>query len=305
MTDDDGEHTLRSVWRHQRQWSQMASSLKQSIITWRTVALILAIVGAVFATLATQVDVTAPRGRTFSIVAAVALAIAPTVRAARLGEGAVRAWTRARSVSEALKAEAYLYLTRSTPYNDTERDARLLSRAEAIMGQAEDVRSRAPAVSDDGGDVPSVSDVASYIQQRVRRQIDDYYVPQAAKQERRLRLFRAIEFTLSLTGAALGAVAAAGGFASVGAWVAVATTIGGAITAHIAAARYEHLVISYGSTARQLRFLVARWQAQREHSKADADAFVRECEDVISRENESWMAAWSRDEPTTPTAAAP
>jgi hypothetical protein len=42
--------------------------------------------------------------------------------------------------------------------------------------------------------------------------------------------------------------------------VAVVTTVGAAITAHIAAARHEHLVLTYLSTARQLRARVAQWR---------------------------------------------
>jgi SMODS and SLOG-associating 2TM effector domain 1 len=84
------------------------------------------------------------------------------------------------------------------------------------------------------------------------------------------------------------------------------TTVGAAVTAHIAAARYEHLVISYLSTARQLRFLLRSWEGRPDKTAEAAGRLVRECEDVISRENESWMAAWSRGEdPALPSSAAP
>jgi hypothetical protein len=106
--------------------------------------------------------------------------------------------------------------------------------------------------------------------------------------------------------AVLGAIAATMRLNSVGVWVAVVTTVGAAITAHIAAARYELLIISYLSTARQLRSLLRRWEGESDKSPAAADMLVRECEDVISRENESWMAAWSRGEdPSPPSTATP
>ena len=88
--------------------------------------------------------------------------------------------------------------------------------------------------------------------------------------------------------------------------MAVLTTVGAAITAHIAAARYEHLVISYLSTARQLRSLLRGWEGRSHKTPEEAGRLVRECEDVISRENESWMAAWSRgEEQALPSPAAP
>ena len=86
------------------------------------------------------------------------------------------------------------------------------------------------------------------------------------------------------------------------AWVAVVTTVGAAITAHIAAGRHENLIIAYLTTARQLRFLVREWRSGGDRGPQAAARLVRECEDVISRENESWMAVWSRDD--GPTAAA-
>jgi hypothetical protein len=49
------------------------------------------------------------------------------------------------------------------------------------------------------------------------------------------------------------------------------------------------------STARQLRARVAQWRDSADHSPEAAARLVRDCEDIISRENEGWMAAWSRD----------
>lgn len=301
-----GSQTLADVWRDQRQWSHAAVRLKTRIIVWRSVALALAILGAVLATLATQVGLTSGLGRALSLSAAVALAVVPVIRGARLGKDRIEGWTRARSASEALKAETYLYLTRTPPYDQDNRDDQLLVQSGAILRQVEDLAGATVDMPDADKPLPDVHDVDSYLRRRVQPQLDGYYRPQAAKQQQRLSLFRGIEFTLSVLAALLGAIAATAQLESVGVWVAVVTTVGAAITAHIAAARYEHLVISYLSTARQLRSLLRSWEGRSDKSPAAAGTLVRECEDVISRENESWMAAWSRGEdPALPSPATP
>jgi SMODS and SLOG-associating 2TM effector domain 1 len=132
----------------------------------------------------------------------------------------------------------------------------LLKQTDRLLSQVGDLAGETIGMPDADKPVPDVHDVASYLRTRVRPQITKYYQPQAAKQQQRLALFRGIEFTLSLLAALLGAVAAATRLDDVGVWVAVVTTVGAAITAHIAAARYEHLVISYLSTTRQLRSLL-------------------------------------------------
>jgi hypothetical protein len=295
---------VADVWRDHRQWSNAASRLKRRIVVWRSLALGFAILGAVLATLATQLGKDSGLGRALGLTAALALAVVPVIRGARLGKDRIEGWTRARSVSEALKAETYLYLTGTRPYDKEDRDGELLRQTGAIVSQAEDLAGDTVGMPDADEPLPDVRDLDSYLRLRVQSQLDNFYLRQAARQQRRLSLFRGVEFALSILAAVLSAVAAAARLDGVGVWVAVVTTVGAAITAHIAAARYEHLVISYLSTARQLRSLQRRWQSQPDKSPEAAGRLVRDCEDVISRENESWMAAWSRGEdPAQPLVA--
>jgi hypothetical protein len=297
-----GDTDVSEVWRDHRRWSNQANRLKRSIVLWRSTALALSIVGAVLATLATQVGTDTIGGRWASGLAAVALALVPIIRATWLGRSAIENWTRARSASEALKALVYLRLTWRPPDGGSDRDA--ASRRDAELRQAADVIRRdvgdlegqTLSVRDGDAPVPGVTDVDSYVDRRVQPQIDGFYRRSAEKEQQRLGLFRRVEMALSLLGAALGAVAATTGTDAVAAWVAVVTTVGAAITAHIAAARYEHHVTSYLATARQLRFLVGEWRSSRDSGPDAAARFVQACEDVISRENESWMAAWSRND---------
>jgi hypothetical protein len=96
--------------------------------------------------------------------------------------------------------------------------------------------------------------------------------------------------TLTLMAAALAAFAAVS--PNVGAWAAVVTTAVGAVTAYAASERYEFLWIEYSRTAGELRRLYDR------HTAADGRRLsglelVTECEDVISVQNQAWMAKWT------------
>jgi hypothetical protein len=251
------------------------------------------------------VSLTSSLGRVLSGIAALALAVVPVIRGSKLGKDRIEDWNRARSASEAVKAEIYLYLTRTPPYDREDRDEELLKQTDGIIGQVDDLSGDTIGRPDTDVPQPDVHDVASYLRWRVQPQIDDYYRPQAARQQRWLSLFRGIEFTLSVLAAVLGAIVATAHLNRIGVWVAVVTTVGAAITAHIAAARYEHLVISYLSTARQLRSLLRRWEARSDKDPTAAGMLVRECEDAISRENESWMAAWGHEQESAPQFPAP
>jgi hypothetical protein len=284
---------LESAWRDHRRWSNTATGLRRSIAWWRTVALIAAVLGAAMATFAVQIGLQSQSGMAVSLGAAVVLAVVPTVRGIWLSRGRLESWARARSASEGIKAEVYLYLTASPPYDGAERATELGERVNAIVAQVDDLAGVSLGRRVDDKPPPLVRDVETYLTLRVQPQIDEYYRPRAETLHKRLRYFRWAEYSLAFIGALLSAVAGVAQSGLLGVWVAVVTTIGAAITAHIAAARYEHLVITYMATARQLRFLVQRWSNRVDPSPTEAGDFVRDCEDVISRENESWMVAWS------------
>ena len=288
-------NTLETVWRNQRVWSLTASRLKKSIATWRWIVLWLGIGGAVLETLAAQLATYAPQASTVrSVLAwagAAALAVASVVIGRKLGRYDVREWVRARSASEGLKSEVYRYLTGSGPYAETDRDAKLLARTQETMKRVEDLRRHTATTQASAKEPPPPLNVEEYIERRVNDQINGYYRPTAAKLARRVARFRAAEFVLSLVAAALGVSAAAVPAEAAGAWVAVATTIAGAITAHIAAERYEYLVTTYLATADRLEFLSNQWLVG--SGDADAGQFVSSCEAIISVENQAWMAEWT------------
>jgi hypothetical protein len=70
---------------------------------------------------------------------------------------------------------------------------------------------------------------------------------------------------------------------------AAVTTAGGAVAAYIAAERYEFLWVEYTRTASELRRLPARRTAA-DGSPLSESELVAECEQVISVQNQAWMA---------------
>jgi hypothetical protein len=85
--------------------------------------------------------------------------------------------------------------------------------------------------------------------------------------------------------------------ADIGAWAAVVTTGVAAVTAHVAAERYEFLWIEYSRTANELRRLLDR-RTSADGLPLTGEDLVTECEHVISVQNEAWMATWGEE--TTP-----
>jgi SMODS and SLOG-associating 2TM effector domain 1/Protein of unknown function (DUF4231) len=281
---------LDSAWQAQQRWSATATSLKRDLTLWRTAALGLSIAGAVIETLAAQLT-DHPIATPLKYLGAVLLALGPIISAAKLGRDRIRAWIRARSASEGLKTEVFYYLTRIPPYGDALRDKQLVEHTSAITSRVSDLALHSSLIQVSSDEPPPIAEASSYIEHRVNRQIEGYYRQQARTLARRVSRLRGLEFVLGLVAAALGAIAAINK-SNIAAWAAVVTTVSTAITAHIAAARYEYLVISYETTARRLESLRDGWNATPVADRRMED-LVRQCEEAISIENQGWMAEWS------------
>ena len=90
----------------------------------------------------------------------------------------------------------------------------------------------------------------------------------------------------------LSAVGAAFLIGSLSLWVPVVTTIGVSVTAHVAAARYDPLVVEYLATAQRLDHLRQDHLADR---LAGAE-LVEAAEDAVAAENQAWLARWNRSD---------
>jgi hypothetical protein len=292
MTGEEESEALHDAWQEQGRWSLAASRLKAKLDRARAVALGLTVTGGILGALAVQFEtISDSMSRSLAVLAGVAMACVPFVQRATT-TAAISKWTRVRSVSEGLKTEVYGYLAGSSRYRVADRDRELRARTRAIVSNAPDIRSEAATVEIDELPIPEITDVDSYVAKRLDPQIDGYYRPNAAKYQRRLLDLRRAGLATGLVGALLGVAAGAGGVARASIWVPVATTLAAAVGAHIAAGRYERMIIEYLRTADQLTYLRDGWRDE----QLTESEFIDACEDVISVENQAWMARWNGPE---------
>jgi len=284
------------AWRRQSVWSQTASKLKIGASRVWGLRLGLTVTAAAVALAASQIKGASLAGSvTLSALAAVALAAVGLLRARQNVEQA-RQWTRARSVSEAIKTEVYTFLAEHSAGADAAKERRLEAEIQRLEHDAGDLLRYTEGVEAKQRSLPAVHDLASYLDVRVRQlQLESYYEPKAHELRRRLRRIKGFEVTLALVAAALAAVAAVA--PTVAAWAAVATTAGGATAAYVAAQRYEFLWIEYIRTASELRRLLERRTAPSGRRLTDRQ-LVDECEQVISVQNQAWMAKWGEERGT-------
>jgi hypothetical protein len=290
---------LDELWRQQSLWSRTANLMKKRIGRARAAALVVAVAVAALGTLAGVLAEPQPApSRVLAGVAAFGAALLPILRSGWSGR-ALRDWTRARSVSEALKSEVYLWLARAGDYSGDEHGARLREKTAKVRGDGSDLLRYQARVVPEQRALPAVHDIASYFAVRVTGQIDTYYRRRAAELQARLRWFRAAEVALALLAAALGAVTAAVGRSSFAPWIAVVTTVTTALAVHVAATRYEYQLIEFLRTADRLDQL--RSTAASGASADELDALAVSAESVISIENQGWMARLAEDPPEQKT----
>lgn len=288
------------AWQRQSVWSQTADNLKKGPGLQRITRLGLTVAAAALALAGSQVkSASSHASLALAILAAAALAGAALLRTKATAEQA-RRWTRARSVSEALKTEVYTFLSGTGKYDHAskERETSLEAEVQRIQNEAADLQRYTAGVQAEQRKLPQIQDVPSYLEKRVRiSQLEKYYDPKARQLQSRLRLLKVAEVALALVAAGLAATASVA--PSVAAWAAVVTTAGGAVAAFIAAERYEYLWIEYSRTASELRRLLDRGTAADGSPLSDA-GLVAACEDVISVQNQTWMAKWGEE--TNPAA---
>jgi hypothetical protein len=287
--DDRDESVLQHVWSQQGAWSRAAGRARAEVVRYRLASLALVVIASALGAGAPVVDrLNDTAGRMCGLVAGVALGLIPLVRH-RLSVPTYERWSRMRFVSESLKAEAYMYLTGVDPYRGGDRDATLMARSTAILEKGDDLVFRVRPVDRRPRAVPAVTDIDSYIVERVERQVREYFRPRGKRMARRVRTMKAIQSVLAVAAVVLGVVASAGQ-TDVAPWLGVVGTVSGAVIAHSAAGRYGFLQIEYFRTAEQLTRLVRRYRHAPSPSPELDDWLVQECERIIAVQNEAWTA---------------
>ncbi|WP_020386514.1 DUF4231 domain-containing protein [Kribbella catacumbae] len=285
---------VNDLWRQQSMWSLTADRMKRQIARARALSLAVTVAAATLGALAGLLADPAPTAsRVLVALAAFGVAAIPLLRPGWSGRK-LRDWTRARSVAEALKSEIHLWLARAGQYQDDDQAVRLREKVSKVRSDGADLLRYQTGITPAERELPPIHDLTSYFEVRVTRQIKGYYRLKATRLQSVLRSFRTAEIALAMVGALLGATAAVVGGSRLIPWIAVITTITAAIAVHVAATRYEFQLIEFLRTADRLD------QLQSESVSASAERLsllAIAAEDVISIENEGWMAKLAEDPP--------
>jgi hypothetical protein len=295
------------LWSEQRVWSRAADRAKAEVGRYRVLGLFLVVLASVLGTSATLVGgLSDPLGRGLAFIAGLSLGLIPLARRP-LDVPTYERWSRMRSVSEALKTEIYTYLAGVAPYREADRTTRLLDRSTDVVRRGDDLLGWLRPSDRRPRELPPVTDVETYLAERVGRQVTEYYLPRGRGMAVRARNVRWIQAGLSVLAVTLGVVAAADTTAAAP-WIGVIGTVSGAVIAHSAAGRYGFLQLEYFRTAAQLSRIVDRYRHASESRAAVDDWVVAECEQIISFQNEAWMielVAPPRDDPVEATIPPP
>ncbi|MER7420844.1 DUF4231 domain-containing protein [Micromonospora peucetia] len=281
--------SLEAAWAQQSVWSQTADKLKKRLQIGRRAALGLAIGGALLSATAATVGLGSALGKTFAFSGAVFVGLAGLAGNAA-GPRTMRDWTRARSVSEALKSVVYTSLAGYPP-------ADLDAVVQDIDADAADLQQYRAGVEPKQRPLPSVHDLESFMENRVLAQITGYYRKNARKLVHTLERFRLLSMGLAFLGLVLGVAAGTWEVDRLAGWVPVVTTIGTAVATHVAAERYSYMLVEYSRTADELQRIHDR--RGRIASMTDEE-LVKHAENVISIQNEGWMAKLSEADESTP-----
>jgi hypothetical protein len=294
---------LDTIADRQAGWSKTADTLKAPIDRARRAVLIFSVLGAVLATLASQLGAPADATGSVSladlrtwvaIAGAVSLATATFFTQRLLGQEHVTAWVRARAISEALKREAYKFAAVAAPYDQANAEALLNAERQKIEADGDDLV--AELVSNPGkGSVPrAVLTRDQYVKNRVDGQIK-YYNDRAGPYRTKANRLRRAEFVLALAATLIAAVSTVTGKSiplfgipfDIAALTAVFTTIAAAVLAHIEATRLDFLVTTFIATARRL-------EDRKVGTREPWAGFVNDCESILATENNSWIAKWTK-----------
>ncbi|MFE7598730.1 DUF4231 domain-containing protein [Streptomyces sp. NPDC057494] len=294
MTAISEQASVSAVWDQQSVWSQSANRLKTSVARGRATALVFGILAASLGTAASQTMAwNSVLGKSLAFASAAAAGAAPLV-AQRGSPSRLSDWTRLRAVSEALKTEVYTYLAGVGPYRTAESAGALLAeRCRGFRSDSGDLVRHTTGVLAVTRSLPPVTDIDSYVEHRLRQQITSYYRPKAEAMHRKVRMVERAEFVLGCFGAMLAAISGALSVEQVAAWVAVAASVSIAVTAHAVAQRYAYQQLEFTRTADELERLLERWTTGSDRTPQSTDAFISECENVISIQNEAWMIRWT------------
>ncbi len=300
---DKSNSTLAYVWGKYREYALTSRKRKAELTAWRFRVLIFGITGALLGTLCQESirlgfsGISNLRWVPFilGLSSAAAIGLATYFGREIVNPYQEQSWIRSRSMAEALKSEIYLFLSNSPPYDTDKKPEKLIGNVEELLKNVEeDLPTEIISEEQKRKSLPTEDlTVEEYIENRVNDQINNFYRPRSDELKQKMKRNKNIGLSLGLFSVFLGVLGSTGWTAG---WIAVISTVTVSITAFAYAGRYQYLIISYQTTTDKLERLRALWESK---GKTDTDTdernkFIRECEEVISIENSSWMAEMAK-----------
>jgi hypothetical protein len=293
--------TLATLWEQQSQWSSAASIYKGSHRSWNGPLIIFGFIGVVFSTISPFVVAqTTAKPEDWTLVQFVLAVMGPAVVAVAavltreiLGPKSEQKWIKAREVSEALKAEGYIFAVSAPPYFDPATAPTLLAAKIGELTTGIDGLGPLPPPKETPDRNLRPLSLQEYIDQRVKAQ-RAYHDGDARRYAGTLARWRAVAIVLMAVSATLGIIAGFGKQASINVWVAVVSTALATLTAYVTASRFEFLAATYAATSERLQSLVTTWEAQQNPTAAEKDRFVLDCEAVLAAQNRTWADELSK-----------
>jgi hypothetical protein len=285
------EHSaaVEEAWQYHRRWSRIADRTRRRIDRFRSLSLALLVAGAVAGAVAAQQGWPRPVTVVAAGIASGTLALAGFVQQRWLSATEVGRWSSARAASETLKAEVFRYLVNVAPYDGTDRDEVLKNQVDKVQDRA----NRSPGRLDDflpqrpdDRPMPMVDSFESYTEDRARAQAT-WHESRIADHRGRAARLRGFEIATALVGFLLGAIAAATGTTGLAGWIAVTTTVAGALVAHGAATNHERIAAGYALTADLLARLIRRLPPSPDEQARTR--FVADVESRLAAQNSSWV----------------
>jgi len=292
---DPWRATLKGLWGKQAQWSRLATQLKASHRSWNGPLIIVGFIGVVASTLTPYlVGLTAAKPQESSLLAFSLTIVGPLLVTSAavltreiLGPKAERKWIKARMVSEALKAEGFIFAAGAPPYGVVDAPELLAKKIDEIAVTNDDL-GPLPEVDAPAGDRPQDPlDVEPYIAARVDEQ-RKHHAAGARLNARKLSAWRGRSIVLMVVSAGLGIIAGVTKQAALNTWIAVVSTALATVTAYATASRFESLAATYAATAERLEGLVRQWRAKAKRGPEERDRFILDCEAVLASQNRSW-----------------
>ncbi len=292
---DPAGGVLNLLWSRHRQWSLAAEAAQSRLNQWRQRTLALLVAGALAGAFAAQTWLSSGFVSAAAAVSAVLLALAAWVQRTALTSDETVRWTGARAASEALKAEAYRYLTRVQPYDGADRSDRLGAQLDAIQTRGQKLLVDQQLVPPDNRPLPGVSTFGGYLTARAQQQAT-WHRDKIGEHLRKARTLRLWQLAATGAGVVLAAVAGVLPGSHLAAWTAAATTIAAAIGAHLAAGQHQRIAASYASTADQLDRLIAEVDPVGAGPDRQAQ-FVADVERVLAAQNSGWTDLFNPQAP--------